>query len=396
MPPQTLVSHLVRSLLAFAIISASLPAAAAPPPAPLHPQSQAQNALHLEASPAAPEWMNLYGLHVWIDGQPAPIGSIVEAFGPNTALLARTVVSTPGQYGLLTIYRDDPGTADVEGLRPGDTISFKINGRPASVIGNQTIVRTEHGALQQADLFVGQAGAVSRAQYLPLILSAHEANPAPGVSAFTNPTGGQATRQIPLRTGWNLISFNVLPSNNDVVTVLAAIAGLYTVVLSYDDGGLSYYPQLPSTMNSLRTLDPFHGYWIRMNAPAMLSISGAPVSVSTPISLRAGWNLVSYLPDGPTPVTTALANIAGQYTAVTGYAGEALYYYPSLPPEMSNLRMMDVNMGYWIRMSTNGTLAYPAAAQTATLSRPPLRYWPCPAHRRRSPRRNLPRRLGRS
>jgi RHS repeat-associated protein len=119
-------------------------------------------------------------------------------------------------------------------------------------------------------------------------------------------------------------------------------------------------------MNSLRTLDPFHGYWIRMNAPANLSVGGTLVAVTTPISLRPGWNLIGYLPEGPEPITTALAGITGQYSAVTGYQNGALYYYPALPPAMSNLRTMDLNLGYWINMSSARTLIYPAAAQTAT------------------------------
>jgi hypothetical protein len=97
-------------------------------------------------------------------------------------------------------------------------------------------------------------------------------------------------------------------------------------------------------MNSLRTMDPYHGYWIRMNVSGTLNVSGSLVPATTPIALYSGWNLVGYLPEGPEPVTSALASIAGQYTAVTSYRGGALYYYPALPPEMSNLSTMDVNL----------------------------------------------------
>ena len=119
-------------------------------------------------------------------------------------------------------------------------------------------------------------------------------------------------------------------------------------------------------MNSLRTLDPFHGYWIRMNAPANLSVGGTLVSVATPISLRPGWNWSAIYRRGRNRCITALAGITGQYSAVTGYQSGALYYYPALPPAMSNLRTMNLNLGYWINMSAARTLIYPAAAQTAT------------------------------
>jgi hypothetical protein len=274
--------------------------------------------------------MNFYGLRAWVDGQLAPAGAVVEARTPAGLPCGQTTVETPGQFGLLTVYRDDPATAEVEGPRPGETISFVVDDRPATVDDERAVTWTEHGDLQRVDLVVGNVGIDLPRFYLPLVVSGDHARASPsglqpGAPA-ARPAGAQTTRQISLAAGWNLISFNVLPPTSDVATVLASIAGLYSVVLGYDRGGLSYYPQLPPGMNSLRTMDPYHGYWIRMNVAATLSLSGTSVPVATPINLYAGWNLVGYLPEGPEPVTSALASIAGQYTAVTSYRGGALYY----------------------------------------------------------------------
>ncbi|NOZ07011.1 MAG: hypothetical protein GXP41_11790, partial [Chloroflexi bacterium] len=68
---------------------------------------------------------------------------------------------------------------------------------------------------------------------------------------------------IPLRPGWNLISFNVFPSDTSSSSVLAPLAGQFDVVLGFDGAGQSYYPGIPAGQQSLKQMDPLHGYWIR-------------------------------------------------------------------------------------------------------------------------------------
>ncbi|MGA9351256.1 MAG: VWA domain-containing protein [Anaerolineae bacterium] len=136
---------------------------------------------------------------------------------------------------------------------------------------------------------------------------------------------------LELDQDWNLTSFNREPADTSISSVLAPIAGLYSVVLGYDQGGLSYYPNIPEYLNTLRNMDPYHGYWIKTTTATTLPISGTKVAVDTPLSLDAWWNLVSYLPDSPQALTTALASIEGQYEAVLGYDQGALSYYPHLP-----------------------------------------------------------------
>jgi uncharacterized Zn-binding protein involved in type VI secretion len=229
----------------------------------------------------------------------------------------------------MPVYRDDTTTPGVdEGAQPGDTISFKINGYPAAPLGPDTPVWTSNGALKQVNL-----------------------------AALTS-----VTLHIKLNSSWNLMSFNVTPLISDVATVLTTVNGLYSVVLGYDRGGLSYYPILPPEMNTLKTMDPKHGYWIKMGQVATLTIAGVPVSATMPLSMNTSWNLVGYLPNASLPVTAALASINGLYSVVLGYDQGALSYYPILPPQMNTLKTMDPRHGYWIRMTGPGTLVYPAGS----------------------------------
>jgi len=164
-----------------------------------------------------------------------------------------------------------------------------------------------------------------------------------------------------LEPGWNLFSFNVIPADSNVEAVLASIDGLYSFVETFDGTILSYHPGFSLEENSLQVLGPYHGYWIKMEQAGTLSISGDPVEATTPLSLAEGWNMVSFLAEGPLPVSTALSSIDGLYTAVLGYDGQAISYYPSLPPEMNTLEFLRPGYGYRIEMSSEATLVYPSS-----------------------------------
>jgi len=176
---------------------------------------------------------------------------------------------------------------------------------------------------------------------------------------------------IALRAGWNLISFNVEPMSggapiSGVAQVLSSIDGLYSAVQGYDQGAQSYYPELPAEFNDLQELDPYHGYWIKMDQAATLQIVGVPIGATTPLTLHEGWNLVSYLPDEEMAAAEALASIAGKYTAVQGFHdGGAVSYYTDLPPEFNDLQCLRPGHGYWIKASQAVTLTYPVTGTCA-------------------------------
>jgi len=175
-------------------------------------------------------------------------------------------------------------------------------------------------------------------------------------------TSTPAVRTFNLHQGWNLISFDVFPNDPAIASVLSDVAGMYDRVLAFDcnagSPGLSYYPDLP-LLSSLQHMDPFHGYWIHMNMNGTLTVEGTEIADTTPLYLCEGWNLVSYLPESPLPVSTALANIDGLYSVVLGWDNGALSYYPDLPPGLNSLHQLEPGHGYWIKMNQAATLVYP-------------------------------------
>jgi hypothetical protein len=98
--------------------------------------------------------------------------------------------------------------------------------------------------------------------------------------------------------------------------------------------------------NTLEDLAVNGGYWVNLSSPATLTVSGAQVDASaTPISLKAGWNLVAYLPAAAKPTATALASISS-YLQEVNHLG-------------ASPTNMEPGKGYWIKVSQACTLTYP-------------------------------------
>lgn len=99
-------------------------------------------------------WANSYGLDSTLNGEPLPIGAIVEVFDPDGTLAGRTIVQQAGRYGLLAIYADDPSTDVDEGVVPGDRLTFAVDGHQAQTIGPDEPVWQHEFQLLQIDLEV--------------------------------------------------------------------------------------------------------------------------------------------------------------------------------------------------------------------------------------------------
>ncbi len=178
---------------------------------------------------------------------------------------------------------------------------------------------------------------------------------------------------------WNLVSTYVDPLNRDITVVQRPIAGQYLAITSFDNGALTFYPWLDPKLNTLKTVDGWHGYGIRLlHTPPLptgdaeepdyprLRVVGRTLPVDTPLPLDPRWNLVSYLPRRTLPVTEALTSIAGQYTAVLGYNNGALSLYPDLTDSYNTLTEMAPLYGYWIKTTAAVTLTYPITPSTAS------------------------------
>ena len=127
-----------------------------------------------------------------------------------------------------------------------------------------------------------------------------------------------SVQELHLYPGRNLFSIYADIVNNDLLSVLAPIAGLYTSVSIYDPilgGWRQYTPGGSHTLNNLDTIEYGKGYYINMIEEAVFAIMGKRIT-DTSISLRQGWNFVGYNSSIPQSLTGALLSIDGLYIYV--------------------------------------------------------------------------------
>ena len=94
----------------------------------------------LMADTQAPEFVLFFG-DVTINGNPAPIGTVINAFDPDNVNCGTFTVgdnsTVAGEYGFLYARNDDNTTPSIdEGAMPGDSIFFQINGIDATVLAD--------------------------------------------------------------------------------------------------------------------------------------------------------------------------------------------------------------------------------------------------------------------
>ena len=88
---------------------------------------------------------------------------------------------------------------------------------------------------------------------------------------------------VTLAAGWNLIGY--LPHETLPVTLaLEGIAGRYDAALGFAQTGLSYYPDLAASYNTLFDMVPASGYWIRANQAMTLHYPVTTMTATVPIT----------------------------------------------------------------------------------------------------------------
>ena len=159
-----------------------------------------------------------------------------------------------------------------------------------------------------------------------------------------------------LHEGWNLIGYPSLQENG-VGYVFADVMNDIERIFMYDNTWKDYN----GGTNSLLTVKPGFGYWIKVNKNTEWIYKDGKFSNYTSKKtfsrdLDVGWNLVSIplvldnkaLPD-------ALDSISGNYDKVFAYDGEWKIFDPNDLPH-SNLNSVDEKMGFWVKMNNEDTL----------------------------------------
>jgi hypothetical protein len=173
---------------------------------------------------------------------------------------------------------------------------------------------------------------------------------------FTYPHPLRANPQtIALASGWNWISFNVLPADLSLNSVFNGILAQVEQVKSQDKSAIRSNGIWKGDLMDMNGIGSYKMYKVKVNAARTLTITGTAIASTTLISLQTGWNWVAYLPTTAMPIATALASITGQVQEVKSLTQSATYNGSS----WSSTFDMQPGQGYAIKMNGPGTLTYP-------------------------------------
>lgn len=167
-------------------------------------------------------------------------------------------------------------------------------------------------------------------------------------------------QNIPLSSGWHMISFNVDLLNYSVEDVFSGIGSL---VLVKNNAGQVYMPEFLIDEIGLITIT--EGYKVYTEDNETLLAQGVPFpDISTiPIPLLQGWNMISYLPGSAMPIETALQDIVDDIVIVKNNAG--MIYMPHYG--INNIGTMNPGEGYKINMETASSFTYPLMRSQSTV-----------------------------
>ena len=114
---------------------------------------------------------------------------------------------------------------------------------------------------------------------------------------------------ISLTTGWNWISFNVLPDNNAFTAILNDVLDSLSLIKSQTT--FAQLDEMRHLVGSLDYMEAIKAYKCRMSQPCDLTVSGEipnPAYLGIPLTAN-GWSWVGYLPQTTLSVDAALANL---------------------------------------------------------------------------------------
>ena len=112
-------------------------------------------------------------------------------------------------------------------------------------------------------------------------------------------------------------------------------------------------------INDIGNWNLFEGYQVYMSQAEILEITGAKIAPeSTPIPIKAGWNIISYIRDNQMLIETALASITDNSNLVIAKDNLGNVYFPEFGIDM--IEFMKPGQAYQIYVLSNDNLQYPA------------------------------------
>jgi len=165
--------------------------------------------------------------------------------------------------------------------------------------------------------------------------------------------GGITQRVLSFDFGWNMVSLNLIPDDDDIRTMTRRLVENGTLMLVKDDQGRFYAPDFDDFIN-IPGWDFSEGYMFRMSADDQIEVLGEGLAADRMIELDAGWQMISYYPRIPIDARVALAGIEDNLVIVKN--GRGRFYIPEF--NFSNIGDMREGEGYQLNAREDGELIY--------------------------------------
>ncbi len=164
------------------------------------------------------------------------------------------------------------------------------------------------------------------------------------------PVHSQRTLQLLL--GWNLVSLNLQPDEEDVTVITQPLVENDLLELMKDGMGRFYNPEF--NFNNIPGWEVSEGYQMKLTAAAELTVEGVTVMADDPIELIEGWNMIAYYPREPVDAVTALSGIEEQL--IMAKDGMGRFYNTEFG--FSNMGPMREGQGYQVKLREDAELRY--------------------------------------
>ncbi|MBT7788066.1 MAG: T9SS type A sorting domain-containing protein [Calditrichaeota bacterium] len=176
--------------------------------------------------------------------------------------------------------------------------------------------------------------------------------------------GQRAQRMLELIPGWNMVSLNIVPNNNDIVELVSPLVEENLLMIVKDGLGRFYYPE--HGFNNIPEWAVTDGYLMYLRGNAEMLIDGRTIAEDDPIPLAEGWNMKAYYPNEPIDAVVALALIADRLEIAKDVLGH--FYIPEF--EFSNIGDMITGQGYQFKVVEQLDLVYNIGERLATAPEP--------------------------
>ena len=104
------------------------------------------------------------------------------------------------------------------------------------------------------------------------------------------------TQQVELITGWNIMSFRVIPGIQNMMDILLPLidGGQLKKVMDEEGKVIEDWGSFGGWKDQIGAIESTEGYKINVNSPVTIEVTGIPTPLPFYIPLNAGWNIISW------------------------------------------------------------------------------------------------------